>query len=301
MKKLEDLKQLIDTNKKSRLAVAGAEEENILIAVDKAYRDLIIEPILVGDSIKIKEYIEKNALELTEDMIVNSANFEESSQIAVQMVTEGKADFIIKGLVDTAILLKAVLNKEWGLRTGRQLSHVMLYEIAAYHKLIMLTDGGMVTYPDLDTKVDLIKNVAEAAKGLQYKTIKVACLAAKEKVNPKMPATVDAGLLKEMYERGEFDEGIIVDGPMALDLAVSCEAAQIKKYSSPVAGDADVLLVPNIEMGNGIGKAITYFGNGTGAGVVMGAKAPIILVSRADDFDSKYYSILFGSVIASAK
>jgi len=177
----------------------------------------------------------------------------------------------------------------------------MLYEIAAYHKLIMLTDGGMVTYPDLDTKVDLIKNVAEAAKGLQYKTIKVACLAAKEKVNPKMPATVDAGLLKEMYERGEFDEGIIVDGPMALDLAVSCEAAQIKKYSSPVAGDADVLLVPNIEMGNGIGKAITYFGNGTGAGVVMGAKAPIILVSRADDFDSKYYSILFGSVIASAK
>jgi phosphate butyryltransferase len=301
MKKLEDLKKLLDSNRKSRLVVAGAEEENILIAVDKAYRDNIIEPILVGDRAIITKYIEENELVLTEDMIVDGESFEHSSEISVKMVNECKADFIIKGLVDTSILLKAVLNKDWGLRTGRQLSHVMLYEIDSYHKLLMLTDGGMVTYPDLDTKVDLIKNVVEAAKGLHYETVKIACLAAKEKINQKMPATVDAGKLKEMYELGEFEKGVIVEGPMALDLAVSREASEIKRYSSPVAGDADVLLVPNIEMGNGIGKSITYFGHGIGAGVVMGAKAPIVLVSRADDFDAKYYSILFGSVVAASK
>jgi phosphate butyryltransferase len=191
-----------------------------------------------------------------------------------------------------------VLNKEWGLRTGKQLSHVMLYEIPTYHKLIMLTDGGMVTYPDVDTKIALIKNAYEGAKKLGYKEFKVACLAAKEKLNPKMQATVDGAEIKARQEKGEFEAGIIVEGPIALDLAVSKEAAKIKKFNSPVAGDADLLLVHNIEMGNGIGKSITYFGKGIGAGVVMGAKVPIVLVSRSDDFDAKYYSILFGSAIS---
>jgi phosphate butyryltransferase len=301
MKKLEDLKQLVDKNNKMKLVVAAAEEENVLIAVEKAYQDGLIVPVLVGDKAKISEYVEKNNLNFGDCEIIEASSFEESAEKAVRMVNEGKGDFILKGLLDTAVLLKAVLNKEWGLRTGNQLSHVMLYEIEAYHKLLMLTDGGMVTYPDLDTKVQLINNAVEAAKGLKYETVKVACLAAKEKVNPKMPATVDAGFLKEMYQEGKFAENVIVEGPMALDLAISKDAAKIKKYESPVAGDADVLLMPNIEMGNGIGKAITYFGNGIGAGVVMGAKAPIVLVSRADTFDSKYYSILFGSLIASVK
>jgi phosphate butyryltransferase len=301
MKKLEDLKKLIDKSNKMKLVVASAEEENILIAVEKAYQDGLIVPILVGDKTKIDEYVKKNNLDFGNCEIIEVSTFEESAEKSVRMVNEGKGDFLIKGLLDTAVLLKAVLNKEWGLRTGKQLSHVMLYEIETYHKLLMLTDGGMVTYPDLDTKVQLINNAAEAAKGLRYETVKVACLAAKEKVNPKMPATVDAGFLKEMYQDGKFAKNIIVEGPMALDLAISKDAAKIKKYESPVAGDADVLLMPNIEMGNGIGKAITYFGKGIGAGVVMGAKAPIVLVSRADTFDSKYYSILFGSLIASAK
>jgi phosphate butyryltransferase len=174
----------------------------------------------------------------------------------------------------------------------------MLYEIPTYHKLIMLTDGGMVTYPDVDTKIALIKNAYEGAKKLGYKEFKVACLAAKEKLNPKMQATVDGAEIKARQEKGEFESGIIVEGPIALDLAVSKEAAKIKKFNSPVAGDADLLLVHNIEMGNGIGKSITYFGKGIGAGVVMGAKVPIVLVSRSDDFDAKYYSILFGSAIS---
>lgn len=298
MKKLEELKKLLDTSKTMKLVVVAAEEENVLIAIDNAYKNGIVQPILIGNVSKIKEYAVKNKIDLEAYELIEADSFQESAEKAVKMVREGKADFLIKGLVDTSILLKAVLNKEYGLRTGKQLSHVMAYEIPTYHKLIFLTDGGMVTYPDLDTKADLIRNAIEAAKALKYDVVKVACLAAKEKVNPKMPATVDAGKLKEMCQNGEFGEDVIVEGPMALDLAVSKEACKIKKYQSPVAGDADILMVPNIEMGNGIGKSITYFGNGASAGVVMGALAPIVLVSRADTFEAKYNSILLGSVIA---
>lgn len=298
MKKLEDLKNVINKNQKSKLIVVAAEEENVLEAVYEAFKDDLIEPILVGNKELIDEYIRKNNFKFEGVDIIPANSFEEAAEISVKMINEGRGDFLIKGLVDTSILLKAVLNKEWGLRTGKQLSHVMLYEIPTYHKLIMLTDGGMVTYPDVDTKIALIKNAYEGAKKLGYKEFKVACLAAKEKLNPKMQATVDGAEIKARQEKGEFESGIIVEGPIALDLAVSKEAAKIKKFNSPVAGDADLLLVHNIEMGNGIGKSITYFGNGIGAGVVMGAKVPIVLVSRSDDFDAKYYSILFGSAIS---
>jgi phosphate butyryltransferase len=298
MKKLEDLKKVINKNQKSKLIVVAAEEENVLEAVYEAFKDNLIEPILVGNKELIDEYIRKNNFKFEGVDIIPANSFEEAAEISVKMINDGRGDFLIKGLVDTSILLKAVLNKEWGLRTGKQLSHVMLYEIPTYHKLIMLTDGGMVTYPDVDTKIELIKNAYEGAKKLGYKEFKVACLAAKEKLNPKMQATVDGAEIKARQEKGEFEAGIIVEGPIALDLAVSKEAAKIKKFNSPVAGDADLLLVHNIEMGNGIGKSITYFGNGIGAGVVMGAKVPIVLVSRSDDFDAKYYSILFGSAIS---
>ncbi|MFO7887552.1 MAG: phosphate acyltransferase [Eubacteriales bacterium] len=298
MNKLKDLKKLINKKSKSRLVVVSAEEVNILEAVTKAYKDNLIEPILVGNKTLIEEYIKKNNFPLEDVEVVQAENFQKAAEISVKIIKEGKGDFLIKGLVDTSILLKAVLNKEWGLRTGKQLSHVMLYEMPAYHKLLMLTDGGMVTYPDIETKIELIKNAYEAAKKLDYKEFKVACLAAKEKLNPKMQATVEAAEIKERYKNKEFEEGIVIEGPIALDLAVSKEAAEIKKFQSPVAGDADLLLVHNIEMGNGIGKSITYFGNGVGAGVVMGAKVPIVLVSRSDDFNAKYYSILFGSAIS---
>jgi phosphate butyryltransferase len=298
MKKLEDLKKVINKNQKSKLIVVAAEEENVLEAVYEAFKDNLIEPILVGNKELIDEYIRKNNFKFEGVDIIPANSFEEAAEISVKMINDGRGDFLIKGLVDTSILLKAVLNKEWGLRTGKQLSHVMLYEIPTYHKLIMLTDGGMVTYPDVDTKIELIKNAYEGAKKLGYKEFKVACLAAKEKLNPKMQATVDGAEIKARQEKGEFEAGIIVEGPIALDLAVSKEAAKIKKFNSPVAGDADLLLVHNIEMGNGIGKSITYFGKGIGAGVVMGAKVPIVLVSRSDDFDAKYYSILFGSAIS---
>jgi len=298
MEKLDDLKKLIDTNNKAKLVIVSAEEENVLEAVSAAYEDGFIEPILVGNKNLIEKIILKNNLKLKNVEVIEANNFEKSAEKSVKIISEGRGDFLIKGLVDTSILLKAVLNKDWGLRTGKQLSHVMLYEIPNYHKLLMLTDGGMVTYPDLDTKIELINNAYEAAKNLNYKEFRVACLAAKEKLNKKMQATIDGYELKEKYKKGEFEDGIIIEGPIALDIAISKEAAEIKKFESPVAGEADLLLAHNIEMGNGIGKAITYFGKGIGVGVVMGAKAPIVLVSRADDFKSKYYSIIFGSVVA---
>lgn len=298
MKRLDELKDLLDSNKKMKLAVVAAEEENVLLAVDNAYKNGIVQPVLIGNINKIKEYAVKNSIELDGYEFIETEDMTKSAEIAVKMVSEKKSDFLIKGLVDTSILLKAVLNKEYGLRTGKKLSHVMAYEIPTYHKLLFLTDGGMVTYPDLQTKADLIKNAVEIIKALNYKEIKVACLAAKEKVNPKMPATVDGAKLKEMCLNGEFGDGVIVEGPMALDLAVSKEAAEIKKYQSPVSGDADILLMPNIEMGNGIGKSLTYFGNARSAGIVMGASAPIVLTSRADSFEDKYNSILLGAAIA---
>jgi phosphate butyryltransferase len=237
-------------------------------------------------------------IDISKYKIISANSFEESAKIAVKMVNEGRADFLIKGLLDTSILLKQVLNKEYGLVNGKQLSHIMIYEVPSYNKLLFLTDGGMVTYPSLDQKKDLILNAVDVAKALGYEEIKIACLAAKEKINPKMIATVEAGQLKEMYLNKEFEDGVIVEGPISLDLAVSKESAVIKNYESPVAGDADVLLVPNIEMGNGIGKAISLFGRGLSAGVIMGATSPIVLVSRSDSYESKYYSILLGAIVS---
>nr|WP_312578575.1 phosphate acyltransferase [Sedimentibacter sp.] len=298
MRKLEELKKLLVTTEKMKLAVVSAEEENVLIAIDDAFNNGLIIPILIGDVEKISTYASKLLIDISKYQIISANSFEESAKIAVTMVSEGKADFLIKGLLDTSILLKQVLNKEYGLVNGKQLSHVMVYEVPTYDKLLFLTDGGMVTYPDLKGKKDLILNAIEVTKALGYEEIKIACLAAKEKINPKMPATVDAGQLKDMYLNKEFEEGVIVEGPISLDLAVSKESAEIKKYESPVAGDADVLLVPNIEMGNGIGKSISLFGKGLNAGVIMGATSPIVLVSRSDSYESKYYSILLGAIIS---
>jgi len=298
LKKLEELNSLLDVKIKMKLAVVAAEEENVLIAVDDAFKNGIIVPILIGDVIKINEYAKKLCIDISNYQIIETNSFEESAQIAVKMVNEGSADFLIKGILDTSILLKQVLNKEYGLTTGKQLSHVMIFEVPSYKKLLFLTDGGMVTYPDVNVKKDIILNSVEVTKALGYKETKVACLAAKEKVNPKMSATVDAKQLKDMYLNGEFEDGIIVEGPISLDLAISKESAIIKNYESPVAGDSDVLLVPNIEMGNGIGKSLTLFANGLNAGVIMGATSPIVLVSRSDSYESKYYSILLGAVIS---
>lgn len=296
--KLEDILQQLKGDKKVILSVAAAHDEEVLLAIQSAVEKSIIVPVLIGEENKIRDISKEIGFNLDGIKIIQKNTIEECAETAVKLVSSKEADFVMKGLLDTSVILKAVLNKEWGLRTDSLLSHVMVYEIPTYDKLLVTTDGGMNISPDYEQKVKILKNAIEATKPLGLEEIKVACLAAKEKVNPKMQATVDARALEEACEKGAFGEGVIVEGPLAFDLAVSKEAARIKGFESKVAGETDIMLMPTIEVGNGIGKALTYFAGGKSAGIIMGAKAPIVLVSRADSHESKLYSIAYGALIA---
>lgn len=296
--KLDDMLKKLKGDKRVTLSVAAAHDEEVLLAIKSAVEMEIITPILIGEENKIREISKEINFDLSKFKIINKGTIEECAETAVKLVSLGEADFVMKGLLDTSVILKAVLNKEWGLRTDSLLSHVMVYEVPSYDKLLVTTDGGMNIAPDYNQKVKILKNAIEATKPLGLKHIKVACLAAKEKVNPKMQATVDARALQEAGERGEFGNDVTVEGPLAFDLAVSKEAAKIKGFKSKVSGETDIMLMPTIEVGNGIGKALTYFAGSKSAGIIMGAKAPIVLVSRADSHESKLYSIAYGALIA---
>ena len=296
--KLDDMLKKLKGDKRVTLSVAAAHDEEVLLAIKSAVEMEIITPILIGEENKIREISKEINFDLSKFKIINKETIEECAETAVKLVSSGEADFVMKGLLDTSVILKAVLNKEWGLRTDSLLSHVMVYEVPSYDKLLVTTDGGMNIEPDYDQKVKILKNAIEATKPLGLKHIKVACLAAKEKVNSKMQATVDARALQEAGERGEFGNDVTVEGPLAFDLAVSKEAAKIKGFKSKVSGETDIMLMPTIEVGNGIGKALTYFAGAKSAGIIMGAKAPIVLVSRADSHESKLYSIAYGALIA---
>lgn len=296
--KLDDMLKKLKGDKRVNLSVAAAHDEEVLLAIKSAVEMEIITPILIGEENKIREISKEINFDLSKFKIINKETIEECAEIAVKLVSSGEVDFVMKGLLDTSVILKAVLNKEWGLRTDSLLSHVMVYEVPSYDKLLVTTDGGMNIAPDYNQKVKILKNAIEATKPLGLKHIKVACLAAKEKVNSKMQATVDARALQEAGERGEFGKDVTVEGPLAFDLAVSKEAAKVKGFKSKVSGETDIMLMPTIEVGNGIGKALTYFAGAKSAGIIMGAKAPIVLVSRADSHESKLYSIAYGALIA---
>lgn len=298
IKNFEQLMDAANHQKRMRLAVASAEDSDVLGAVVKASEMGLVEPILIGDTQLIEKIAIEESLDLSSYEKIQVEDAAAAAKLAVKMVKEGKADFLMKGLLDTAILLKAVLDKELGLRTDSQLSHVMIYNVPSYHKFIYLTDGGMNIDPTLEEKVKIVKNAVDVAKALGVETVKVACIAAKEKVNDKMPATVDAKALENMCKEGIFGTGVIVEGPLAFDLAVSAEAAKVKNFKSEIAGETDILMVPNIEVGNGIGKTMTYMAKAESAGVIMGAKVPVVLTSRADSYEAKLNSIALGSVIA---
>ncbi|HOK62646.1 MAG TPA: bifunctional enoyl-CoA hydratase/phosphate acetyltransferase [Soehngenia sp.] len=296
MRTIDELYKLKGKSKK--MAVVACQDREVLEAVIESYRMGLTIPILIGDKERTYEISKLYGLDISEFQFIEEPDLHKASEIGVRLAHDGEVDFLMKGLVDTSILLKAVLNKEWGIRKFKLLSHVMIYQVDTYHKLLFLTDGGMNLQPNLEEKISIINNAAIVARALDLKEIKVAVLAAKEKVDPKMPATMDAAKLREMYLEGKFDQDIIIDGPFALDLAISKSACEIKGIKSEVGGDADVLLVPNIEMGNGIGKAITYLANGESAGIIVGAKVPIVLTSRADDNRTKLNSIALGNAIA---
>lgn len=296
IKNFTELREKVASAKKRVVAVACAHDEHTLEAVLKASDEGILDYILIGHKEEIIEKGRLHCVEISEDTIIDCDTEEECAKVAVDLVNSGKADFIQKGLMQTASLLRAVVNKETGIGTGRPISHVALLDIPKYHKIIGVTDGGMILYPDLDSKKAIAVNSVAMFKDLGYEKPKIAALCAVEVVNPKMPETVDADQLKKMAESGEIKD-CYIEGPISMDLAVNKEAAAIKKYESPVAGDVDIMLVPNIYSGNIMVKALLEFAGAMMAGVVIGAKCPIALNSRSASYEEKYYSLMACSLM----
>ena len=279
------------------IAVAEAHDEPVVEAVVAARKEGIAIPILVGHADEIRRML-KNLNEDPDSYEIIAADTDtDSAAKAVALCAEGRANFLMKGILGTADLMRAVFNKECGLRTSHLTTHCMFYEIPALGKMVILTDGGVNTFPDLDKKAEILENAASVLQALGYESINAACICGAEQVNPKVQSTVDADALSKMTDRWS-KYNMQVCGPVALDLAVSKEACHHKHYTAPGAGDADILLVPNYEVGNGIGKAASLFGGAKNAGIILGAKVPIVLVSRSDSAESKLASIAAGSVLA---
>ena len=279
------------------IAVAAAHDEPVVEAVVAARKEGIAIPILVGHADEIRRML-KNLNEDPDSYEIIAADTDtDSAAKAVALCAEGRANFLMKGILGTADLMRAVFNKECGLRTSHLTTHCMFYEIPALGKMVILTDGGVNTFPDLDKKAEILVNAASVLQALGYESINAACICGAEQVNPKVQSTVDADALSKMTDRWS-KYNMQVCGPVALDLAVSKEACHHKHYTAPGAGDADILLVPNYEVGNGIGKAASLFGGAKNAGIILGAKVPIVLVSRSDSAESKLASIAAGSVLA---
>ncbi len=291
----ELIKKVQQCRIKKRVAVIAAHDEHTLEAVMNAKVKGIISPILIGDADRITAILKKLNAPLDSGItIISSKNDESSAEKGVEMIHLGLADFIMKGKIQTADLLKVVVNKEKGLRTERIMSHFVLNEIPNYHKLLVLTDGGMVMYPDLEQKKEILANATIFLRSLGYEKPKVAVLAAVEVTNQKMPETIDAAALKEMNRTGEIVD-CIIEGPISYDLAISSEAAKAKGFESPVVGDADILLVPNITAGNILGKALLFSGKARMAGLILGAKVPVVLTSRGATSEEKYLSLVIAA------
>lgn len=297
---IKNFDELIDVAVKKGpkiVAVACAQDDDALKAIKSAYEKGIVKGILVGDEEKIQEIASSIGLPLHDFEVIHILDAAEASLKAVSLVSDGKADLVMKGLVDTSIILKAVLNKEVGLRTGNVLSHVAVFDVPTYHKILTVTDAAMNIAPDLNAKKQIIENALHVTRALNIDEANVGVIAAKEKVTESMPATVDAGELVKMSISGEI-QGCKVGGPFALDNAVSKEAALIKGIKDPMAGDVDILLCPTIEAGNVLYKALNFLANARSAGIIVGAKAPIVLTSRADSDDSKLNSIALGVLMS---
>ena len=283
-----------------RVVVAAAEDGDVLEAVHTANVEGIVEATLVGDPDKISKVARDKGVDISSFEVIPATNEEEAAMKAVQAVSSGEGDLLMKGFIKTSTLLKAVLNKEWGLRSGRLLSHLFLFEVPRLGRVIGLTDGGLNTYPGLQEKVSIVNNAVSCCHALGVERPRVAALAAVEVVNPDMPCTLDAAALVQMNRRNQI-KGCVIDGPLALDNALSEEAARHKGVVSEVAGHADVLLVPDIEAGNIFAKAIVYLTKNKTAGFVLGAKVPVVLTSRADSAETKLLSIASAVALAAYK
>lgn len=284
-------------NANRRIAVAVAQDAEVLIAVRKAADLGIVKPVLVGEEAAIKAIASEINVSLDGMEIIDEADKIEACRKAVKLVHDGDADVVMKGIVDTSVILKAVLDKDIGLRESPVLSHVALFGVDGFDRLLYITDAAMCIAPDVEQKAHIIGNAVKVAHALGNDNPIVTCLCAVEKVNPKMQATLDAAELVERNKRGEI-AGCTVCGPLALDNAVSVEAAKHKGITDPNAGKADILLVPYIEAGNIFYKSLTYMAKAQNAGMIVGAKAPVVVTSRADSDETKLNSIALAIAVA---
>lgn len=281
-----------------KVAVAVAQDSAVLEAVQAAKERKIADAILVGDEAKIKEIAAELGIDLSGFEIINVEDVTEAALTAVKLVHDGKADMYMKGLIDTKGFLKSVLDKEAGLRTGKPLSHVCVFDVEGIDHLLFLTDVAFIPYPTLEDKVNIIHNTLEITKACGIENPKVAPLAAVEVVNPKMPVTVEAAELTQMNKDGKIP-GCIVDGPLSLDLAIDPEAAKHKGATGrAIQGDADILLFPDIHAGNLVYKAMVHTANVINGNVLTGTKAPVILTSRSDSMEVKVNSLALGAIVA---
>ncbi len=290
LKTLNTFIEIAKSKPKKNLVIAAAEDEPVLQAVKAALVEDICTPLLIGDTNKIKKIADEIEFDLANIEIIEEIDPAKSALKAVSMVKEGKSQIIMKGLVGTADYLRAILNKEGGLRKGALLSHIGFFESPYYHKLLGLTDAAQNLAPDINEKVAIIQNSVELYQRLGVAIPKIALIAAIEGVNTKMAATTDAAIITMMYKRKQI-KGCIIDGPLAFDNAVSKEAAEHKGIESEVAGEADLIFAPNIEVANALYKSFTYMGGSTVAAIILGASVPIVLTSRADSDRSKLMSI----------
>ncbi len=295
---LKNFNEVIDRVKglkKLKLCGVIAADKNAIEGALEAEEAHLAHPVFVGNKSEIENILKEFGSSGDYD-IYDTPDMQEAAKLGVKLAREGRVDFLMKGHLDTSVLLRAVVDKENGLGTGRLMTHFVFNEVSTYHKLLVTTDGGMVTYPDVDKKQKIIENAVEILLKLGYDKPKVACLSAVEKVNPKMPETLDAAELKRRNEAGLI-KNCIVEGPISFDLAFSKKAAELKDYHSPVAGDADIFLVPNITVGNVLGKSLVYAAAGHMAGFIVGAACPIILTSRSSSAEEKFLSIALAALV----
>ena len=283
-----------------RTAVAHPCEETALSGAIEAARHGLITPILVGPAARIREVAAEANVDLAGVEIVDAPHSHAAAAAAVALVREGRAEILMKGSLHTDELLGAVVTKETGLRTARRISHVFLMDVPTYHKVLIVTDGAINIAPTLEDKADICRNAIDMARSLDVPRPKVAILAAVETINSKMPATLDAAALCKMADRGQIT-GAALDGPLAFDNAISAEAAAIKGIASEVAGDPDILLAPDLEAGNILAKQLSFLANADSAGLVLGARVPIILTSRADTVRARIASCAVAVRVAHAR
>lgn len=294
IRNFEELLEVAKQKGPKVLSVAMAADEEVLIAVRNATKLNIVKPILVGNEKDIIEIARRIDFDLSSIEIIDESDSVLGCRKAVELVSSERADILMKGFVDTPIIMRQVLDKEIGLRDGKIISHTVAIDIPTYHKIFFITDAAMNIAPSYEQKLQIIENTVAVAHSMGIAKPKVGIVAANEKIAENMPATVDAGKIKEYYKD---EKDFIVDGPFALDNAISKEAAKHKNIKSNVAGDVDIILVPDIEAGNILYKSLTFLGNAKSAGLITGTKAPIVLTSRADTDEAKLNSIALSVLV----